>query len=379
MQMAKFAIPMEPTLSIDTQYRIALTLIPGVGSILAKSLLGYCGSPEAVFRMPKAKLEKIPGIGRITAQRIANANVLKEAEDELRFVEKEGIRLIFFTDEDYPFRLKQCMDGPILLYYKGTADLNHPKIIGIVGTRNATEYGRWATERIVEELAPWQPLVISGLAYGIDIAAHKAALAAGLETIGVVGHGLDRIYPAAHRDSARKMMEQGGLLTEFPSGTNPDRENFPARNRVVAGMVDALIVVETAIKGGAMITADIAASYARDVFAVPGRLNDPLSAGCLKLIEWLKAAVYPSAPSFARNLGWETEGVPVKVQARQLSLELSGEEQRLYELLPASGPLSIEDIYRATGLPPGVISSTLLELEFKGLVKVLPGSRFQRT
>lgn len=370
---------MEQVITNDTHYRIALTLIPGVGSVLAKSLLGYCGSPEAIFRMPKARLEKIPGIGRITAQKIVSADVLKEAEKELRFVEKEGIRLIFFTDEDYPFRLKQCMDSPILLYYKGTANLNHPRIIGIVGTRNASEYGRWATERIVEELSPWQPLVVSGLAYGIDIAGHRASLAAGLDTIGVVGHGLDRIYPHAHRDSARKMMEQGGLLTEFPSGTNPDRENFPARNRVVAGMLDALIVVETATKGGAMITADIALSYARDVFAVPGRLNDPLSAGCLKLIEWLKAAVYPGASSFARNLGWETDGVPVKVQARQLSLELSGNEQRLYELLPVSGPLSIEDLYRATGLPPGVISSTLLELEFKGLVKVLPGSRFQRT
>jgi DNA processing protein len=244
---------------------LALHFIPGVGDHLIKQLISYCGSAEQVFRTPKGRLLKIPGIGQVTAESIISEKSFRHAEDELRKAEKEETEILFFTDKNYPQRLKGIVDAPSILYHKGNASLNHPKTVAIVGTRQATEYGKQIASRIVESLKPHDPLIVSGLAYGIDIQAHKQALKVGLPTLAVMGSGIDIIYPSAHSDTAKRIATQGGLLSENKFGTKPDAHNFPARNRIIAGLCDALIVVEAADKGGALITAEIANSYNKDV------------------------------------------------------------------------------------------------------------------
>jgi DNA processing protein len=242
------------------KYRIALTLLPGVGAVNAKTLVSYCGSVEAVFKQKKSLLEKIPNIGPLTSESILKQDVFDRAEKEIAFIHKNKITPLFYLDAEYPSRLKNCDDSPALLYFKGNADLNVQKVIAIVGTRNSTQYGKRVCENLIEGFAAFNITVISGLAYGIDITAHKLALKNNLPTVGVLAHGLDRIYPGIHSDTAEKMLDNGGLITEFMSETKPYRENFPSRNRIVAGMVDAVIVVESALKGGALITAEIANS-----------------------------------------------------------------------------------------------------------------------
>ncbi|MCY7361401.1 MAG: DNA-processing protein DprA, partial [Ignavibacteria bacterium] len=242
----------------DPIYRIALTLIPNIGDVLIRNLISYCGSEEKIFKAGKEKLLKIPGVGEVIAQSIKSFDDFKRAEEELKFVEKHNIQMLFFTDANYPARLKQYNDSPVLLYYKGTTDLNFKTGVAIVGTRNATDYGKSVTEKLVQELAPYKPVIISGLAYGIDIHAHRDALNNKLETIAVLGHGLHTIYPAQHRSAAQKIVEQGGLLTEFMSSSSFDKENFPKRNRIVAALCDCLVIVESGIKGGALITAHLA-------------------------------------------------------------------------------------------------------------------------
>ena len=276
------------------KYQIALTLIPGVGDVLAKNLISYCGSAEEVFKQKKAQLFKIPDIGPVIAESIVKFNSFKRAEEEIKFIEKYKIQPLFYLDKTYPERLKQCYDSPPLLYYKGNVELNQTKILAIVGTRKASDYGKAITEEIISGLSQEGILIISGLAYGIDIYAHKAALKNNLNTIGVVGHGLDTIYPAIHKPVAEKMINQGGILTEFMSKTKMSPENFPARNRIVAGISDAVLIVEAAEKGGALITAEIANSYNRDVFAIPGRSIDTVSRGCNYLIKSNKAALVES-------------------------------------------------------------------------------------
>ncbi|HEX7367011.1 MAG TPA: DNA-processing protein DprA, partial [Pelobium sp.] len=252
-------------------YNIALTFVKGIGDVTIKSLISYCGSAEEVFKTKQTALEKIPGIGPKTAKLIVNHEAFSRAEQELKFVEKYKIEPLFYTDKLYPRRLKNCADAPALLYFKGNADLNNQKTLAIVGTRNASNYGKAFCEKLIDGLKAHQALIVSGLAYGIDVASHKAAVNLKQTTVGVLGHGLDRIYPALHRSVAESMLANGGLLTEFPSQTNPDRQNFPKRNRIIAGLADAVIVVEAAKKGGALITAEIANSYNKDVFALPGK------------------------------------------------------------------------------------------------------------
>ncbi len=357
-------------------YQIGITLIPGVGDVNGKKLISYCGSAEAVFREKKKALLKIPGIGENTVNSIVNQDVLDRAEEEVAFVEKFNIRTLFFTDIGYPKRLKHCIDSPMLLYYKGNADLNAHKIIGLVGTRRATEYGKEICSKLVEDLSYLKVLIVSGLAYGIDARAHQAALQNGLETLGVLAHGLDRIYPQAHKPMAEKMIRSGGLITEFLSKTNPDRENFPKRNRIIAGIIDALVVVESAIKGGALITANIANSYDRDVFAVPGKLSDKFSEGCNFLIKTNKAALIQSAKDIEYIMQWEEQAKDLSRQ-HKLFEELSPEEERIMKLINEKDEVSIDYLVLQSQQSSSKIAAILLNLEFKGMVKSLPGKMYK--
>ena len=363
----------------ELKYQIALTLLPGVGPVLAKSLVSYCGSVENIFKKKKANLERIPGIGEERANAIAGHDTFERAEKEVEFIRKHKINMFFYTDNDYPLRLKNCDDAPALLFFKGVCDLNAGRMAAIVGTRNATEYGQEITEQLVEGLSKYGVVVVSGLAYGIDILAHRACLKNNVPTVGVLAHGLDRIYPGVHKSTAEKMVKNGGVLTEFPSKTNPDRENFPSRNRIVAGMVDAVIVVESALKGGALITADIANGYNREVFAVPGVANAPYSQGCNDYIRLNKAALAENAEHIAELMNWNTPGKPKQEKQLNIFRELNPEEKVLVDLLKEKGKVDIDTLMVRSGLPVHKVSSTLLNLEFDGLLKALPGKVFELT
>ncbi len=357
-------------------YKIGLTLIPGVGDIGGKKLVAYCGGPEAVFREKRRQLEKIPGIGTQTIDNIVNQNVLSRAEEEIAFIEKRNIRPLFYLDKDYPKRMQHCADSPMLIYYKGSTNLNQQRIIGIVGTRNASDYGKHFCERIVEELIPDQVLIVSGLAYGIDSCAHRASLKYGIPTVGVLAHGLDRIYPYSNKGLSEKMIENGGLLTEFMSQTNPDRENFPRRNRIVAGMIDALIVVESAKRGGALITAEIANSYSRDVFAVPGRIGDTYSEGCNYLIRINKAALLESAANIRYLMGWNQPSSSVSAQTK-LFKEFTQDEQKIMDVFGQEKECGIDDIMLRSEFPASKLAGLLLTLEFDGILVALPGKKYK--
>ncbi len=363
---------------LDLIYKVGITLIPGVGDVNAKKVIAYCGGVEAVFKEKKKALIKIPGIGLTVAESITKNNVLSRAEEEIKFLEKHKIAPLFFLDKQYPERLKHCDDSPVMLYYKGNSDLNVRKVVGIVGTRNATDYGKKICSEIVEGLAPYNVMIISGLAYGIDVHAHKAALNLGLDTIGILGHGLDRMYPAVHKTTAEKMIKQGGLITEFMSDTAFIRENFPKRNRIIAGMIDALVVIEAAKEGGALITADIANSYNRDVFAVPGKITDRFSEGCNDLIKRNKAALISSAKDIIYIMRWEEkkEKKSANIQ-KQLFVELSEEEKKVVDILNGSGSVSVDMISLKMNLQASKVAAVLLNLEFLGIIKCLPGKMYQ--
>jgi DNA processing protein len=358
-------------------YKIALTLIPGVGNVNGKNLVAYCGGVQAVFLERKHTLLKIPGIGEQTVNAILNHQVYERAREEVAFIEKYAIQSLFYLDQAYPSRLKQCSDGPLMLYYKGTADLNNLKSIALVGTRNATEYGRDMCRRIIEGLKETGVLVISGLAYGIDTWSHKAALDHKLPTVGVLGHSLDRIYPYANRSLAEKMIACGGLISEFVSGTKPDRENFPMRNRIIAGMSDAIIVVEAGIRGGALITADIANSYNRDVFAVPGRIGDTHSEGCNNMIKTNRAALIQSADDIRYMLNWDQPVTRKTEPQRKLFVQLKPEEEAIVEALQMEGELDIDSLIMNLSLLPTKAASALLNLEFENIIKCLPGKVYR--
>lgn len=366
-------------MSDELLYQVGLTLIEGIGDVNAKSLLAYCGSAREVFNQKKTQLQKIPGIGEINAKAITGAHaLLKRAEEELHFIEKYKIKPLFFSDEAYPSRLKYCSDSPVLLYYKGTADLNCEKIIGIVGTRRPSDYGRQMTKELVEGLSGSGALIISGLAYGIDVLAHKAALDNNLHTVGVVGHGLDRIYPQIHDKTARRMLNQGGLLTDFMSGTNPDAVNFPKRNRIVAGLCDALVVVESKRTGGSLITATIANSYNKDVFAFPGRAGDDLAEGCNGLIKRNRAALIETAEDLLYAMQWqENEKPKQKNKQVPLLINLSEEEKIIVSLFAEKKSIHVDEICQATQLPVSKVSAYLLQLEFSNLLKSKPGKLYE--
>lgn len=356
-------------------YEIGLTLIRGIGDVNGKKLVAYCGSPEAIFKESKSALLKIPGIGKSTVNSIKSQKVLDHAESEIEFINKFKIKPLFYTDPEYPARLLNCEDNPLMLYYKGNANLNYQRVIAIVGTRRATNYGKSRCEEIIDDLKNRNVLVVSGLAYGIDSCAHRSSLEFGMNTIGVLGHGLDRIYPAHNRKLAEKMIDQGGLLTEFTSNTKPDRENFPKRNRIVAGMADAVLVVESDRKGGALITAEIGNSYNRDVFAVPGRIGDDYSRGCHFLIKTNRSALVESGNDIAYMMGWEDIIVEKKTQ-KELFVNLSDEEKLIMKTILENGELAIDQITIKTKLSTSKVAASLLNLEFEGLVKSLPGKLY---
>ncbi|MDO9511644.1 MAG: DNA-processing protein DprA [Bacteroidales bacterium] len=358
-------------------HQIALTMLPGIGDINAKKLIAACGSPEAVFTEKTRLLMRIPGIGESTARLVNIDSIMDRVYEEIEFIQKYKIQTFFYTENAYPYRLKQCADGPILIYFKGQTDLNVPLIISIVGSRKATEYGKDFVKSIAEKLAGKGVLVVSGLAFGIDSIAHSASLDNGIATVGVMGHGLDRVYPSQNRSLAKRMLDQGGILSEFPSQTTPDRENFPKRNRIIAGLADACLVIETGLKGGSLITADIANSYNRDVYALPGRIGDPLSEGCNWLIKTNRAGLIESAEDLLESMGWNlNEGIGQRYQPL-LFPELKPEEKQIFDLLKEHITLPIDEICMLSQMAPSRIAAALLNLEFEGLVKCMPGKSYR--
>jgi DNA processing protein len=360
----------------DLFYKIALSVVPGIGGVLARNLLEYCGSAKQIFREPMQTLIKIPGIGKINASRIRNKSIYAKAEKELSFISKYGINVFFYTDADYPRRLKSCNDAPVVLYLKGNVDLNCPKVVSIVGTRNATRYGKMICEKLIRGFSSrnYKILIVSGLAYGIDITAHKWSLKCGIPTLGVLGHGLDKIYPAIHAETARKMLSDGGLVTDFPSGTKIDPPNFIRRNRIIAGLSDATVVVESAEKGGALITADIASSYNRDVFAFPGRSDDIYSRGCNRLIYKNGAGLIQDLDDLEYFMGWESSREEKKTVEPEIFSDISTEERKIVELLKRNDKLFIDQISSKTKIPAGKVSTLLMNLEFKNILSALPGN-----
>ncbi len=363
------------------QFQIALTLLPGIGDALAKNLVSYCGGAESVFKEKKLALTKIPGIADSTAEKITagKKEALLRAEKECTFIEKQQVKHTFYTEKEYPQRLKNCADSPVLLFYKGNFNWNETKILTVIGTRNCTDYGKSICDRLIEDFKIHDDLIIvSGLAYGIDICAHKAALKNNISTVGVVAHGLDKMYPPIHKSTADKMLENGGVVTELISGSKPDRENFPKRNRIVAGMSDAVIVVESAIKGGALITAEIANSYNRDVFAIPGDINKEFSAGCNWLIKSNKACLVQTAADIEYVMGWDKKTVNKKqVKQKQLLIDLSDDEKLLVDFLTDKSKADIDSICIYAGIQVSRVASVLLGLELKGAVKMLPGRIYE--
>jgi len=356
---------------------LALHFIPGVGDQLLKQLVSYCGTAEQVFKTPKGKLLKIPGIGPVTAESIRAGSTFHMAEKEIKKAEKEETEILFYTDKKYPGRLKSIEDAPSLLYCKGNANLNHTKSVAIVGTRQATEYGKEIVSKIIEELKPHGAIIVSGLAYGIDIQAHKQALKNNLPTLAVMGSGMDIIYPAIHKDTAKKIVSQGALLTENHFGVKPDAHHFPARNRIIAGLCDALIVVEAAEKGGALITAEIANSYNKDVFAIPGSLAQTYSEGCNKLIRNNKASIYTSIKDLEYLLNWSVEEKNPKEKKMRDYSAFSVDEQKVLSVLQKkAGPVMIDELTITTAFSPSQLASLLLGLEFSNAVKSLPGKQF---
>ncbi|QEC66942.1 DNA-protecting protein DprA [Panacibacter ginsenosidivorans] len=360
----------------DLLYQIALTLVPNIGAVQAKILVDHFGDAESIFKASLKKLNAVENIGEVRSESIKAFDNFEKAQEEIDFIEKYKIQPIFITDTNYPQRLLKCYDAPALLYYRGNADLNHTKIISIIGTRNNTDYGKQVTEKLVADLADENVLVLSGLAFGIDAIAHKAALQNNLPTVGVLAHGLDTIYPSHHKGLAKEMLQQGGLLTEFIKQTKPDKHNFPKRNRIVAGMADATIVVETAIKGGSMITAELAHNYNRDVFALPGKTTDSKSAGCNYLIKQKHATLLTDAQQLIEMLGWQKKKAKAKAQ-KELFIDLSADERVIVDLLKERDSVHIDELFIKSGLSSSAIAASMLSLELQNVLISLPGKMYR--
>ena len=359
-------------------YKIAISLIPGIGSVTARNLIAYVGSVEGVFQEKEKNLLKIPGVGEVNAQKVVRQNVLERAKREIDLIQKNRIQTFFYLDDNYPTRLKGCSDAPIVLYFKGNANLNERRIISVVGTRNATNYGKEICEELIRNFSEksYPILVVSGLAYGIDIHAHKACLKYNIPTVGVFAHGLDTIYPSLHAPIAAKMLENGGLISDFISETKIDRANFLRRNRIIAGMADATIIVESAKKGGALVTADIANSYNRDVFAFPGRSTDLYSQGCNKIIKLNEAVLVENQADIEKAMNWDIKVSTNRAYQTSLFVDLTSEEQKLVDLLKG-GDRFVDEITIETQMPMSKVSALLLGLEFKGLIVSLPGKMYR--
>ncbi|PUZ29242.1 DNA-protecting protein DprA [Chitinophaga parva] len=357
-------------------HQIALTQIPHIGDVLAKRLIDHFGSAKALFQARLRELAEIPEVGRSRALQITQFNNYGPIEAELSFLERFHIQPIFYTDAAYPERLRQCYDAPVLLYKKGAASLDAPRMISVIGTRQPTPYGRATCEALIAGLAPLGVTIVSGMAYGIDVIAHRAALEHGLPTIGVLGHGLDRIYPVEHIPVARQMAHAGGaLLSDFMSGTAPDKQNFPKRNRIVAGLTAATLVIETGSRGGSLITADIAFSYNRDVLAVPGRMSDVQSAGCLALVRSNKAQLVTCAQDIIEALGWHLPK-PQPVVQPALFVALNSTERAVVELFSGQQPRHIDELFKSSTLPNSEVANAVLSLEMQCVIRSLPGQYY---
>lgn len=370
---------MEPETNVNEQLAslIALSAIPKIGPVLAKRLISYTGSAEAVFSEKERNLSKIPGIGEMLAREIGKARITDFAHEELTFCKKNDISYIAYYNENYPHRLKQCEDGPLFFFYKGKDCFNVPKVVSIVGTRKMTDYGREICENLLKTLREHghNMVIVSGLAYGADICAHRAAMKNSFPTVAVLGHGFRTLYPGQHAKYAREMIEEGALLTEFTSDIKPDRSYFVRRNRIIAGLADVTIVIESAERGGALITAEIANSYNREVMAFPGRTTDTLSAGCNWLIRHHKAHMITDATDLENLMGWDASGIK-SVQGTLFPV-FSPEQEILVQLLRSGGETNIDQLAREAGMPVSQVSALLLNLEFEGVVKCNPGKMFR--
>ncbi|WP_261387300.1 DNA-processing protein DprA [Chitinophaga pinensis] len=364
----------------ELRHQIALTQIPQIGDIVAKKLLAHFGSASDVLNASRKELGNIPDIGTVRADAIFQFRDYRRADKEIDFLEKHNVQAIFYTSTDYPQRLHHCADSPVMLYYKGNTNLNAARIISIIGTRAPGEYGKAMCAELVEALTAHNVVIVSGMAYGIDIIAHKRAVQHHIPTIGVLAHGLDRIYPQQHKSTAIEMINNGGLLTEFLSYTQPDKQHFPMRNRIVAGIADATIVIESGTQGGSMITADIANSYNRDVFAVPGRVNDPHAAGCNELIRTNKAMLITGAADFLQAMGWQTDGNKAATKfnpQKELFITLDDAERHIVTLFSGDAEKHIDELRRESHLPGSQVNALVLKLEMLHVLKSLPGQKYQ--
>ncbi len=358
------------------QHIIGLTQIERVGDVLAKRLIAHCGGAQQVFDQKANRLLEIPGIGDFVARMLKQSKkALKKAEDEINYCIKHNIKIYSFLDEKYPQRLKYCEDGPAILFVKGKLDLNPKRIVNIIGTRIPTAYGKEFTETLTNAIGTYDVTVVSGMAYGIDITAHKTCLKNKIPTVGVVAHGLDTIYPSTHKNIFQEICENGAAISEHFHGISPDKENFPKRNRIVAGMCDATIVIETDVKGGSMITARLANDYNRDVFALPGKPFEKTAKGCNFLIKSNRAALFESIDDIVNIMGWDQK----KNDSVQTSLfiDLDEEEKQIASLLKQKGKLMIDVLSVETQQPVSKVSVTLLNMEFKGAVRSLPGKLYE--
>ena len=365
---------------MEKLYQIALTNVDGVGSVFFRQLISYCGSAENVFNSKTDKLLKIPGVGKTVIEGLKKKGLLTEAEKILNETIKKQVQIFFSTDKNYPSRLKPLYDAPAVLFYKGNADLSHFRSIGIVGTRQATDYGKKTTEELVAGLKPYNSLIISGLAFGIDIAAHKAALEYDLPTIAVLASGLDIIYPSQHEKYIEQILEKGGILSENPLGMQPMRNLFISRNRIIAGLSDASVIIESAAKGGSLVTAEYANNYHREVFAVPGTLSNKYSEGCNKLIKQNKANIYTKVEDLIETLNWDIETTDGQIaKSKNIELDLSlftNEESQVISHLRLHGEMQIDDLSWQTQISINRMASLLLNLEFQGIIKAMPGKKF---
>ncbi|MEM9680062.1 MAG: DNA-processing protein DprA [Bacteroidota bacterium] len=358
-------------------YALALQHVPGVGAITAKKLISHCGSPEAVLSSRKHNLLKIEGIGSAIVDHVLDKHHLIEAEKELRFINDHNISWSYFTDQDYPKRLKHCIDSPIVLFERGNITIQNQPMISIVGTRKITNSGIAFCERLVEALAPFNPVIVSGFAYGTDITAHKAALKHNLQTIGCLAHGLNQIYPKVHKKYVDSIEAHGGFYTDFWSSDVFERNNFLKRNRIIAGLSEATIVIESAEKGGSLVTADIANSYNREVFAVPGRVTDSQSVGCNNLIKFQKAYMLSDPMDIPYVLDWKLQEALKQGSQKSLFVELDGEERMIYTYLKDHDKALLDVMALDCNMPTFRLAGLLLNMELKGVVRPLPGKWFE--
>lgn len=359
-------------------YQIALTLAPNVGARTARKLISYAGSAAQIFKSKKRNLLEFPGIGPSAVKGLNKKNLLLEAEKEIRRQESLGHNIMFLEGNSYPWRLKECEDAPIVLYQKGELDLNASKVVSIVGTRKASDYGIEFCQTMAEGLSDLFPdlIIVSGMAYGIDAAAHASAMRSNLKTVAVLGHGFGFVYPSMHRNLAKSIGDSGSLLTEFPYNKKPEAGNFVSRNRIIAGLADATIVVESKQKGGALITADMANSYHRDVFALPGKSMDKLSKGCNELIRQNRAGLIASVEDFLEAMNWEPEQKKKPLQST-LCFNCSDEERQILDAFKKKQQLSRDELCQLTGIPISKVTSNLFNMEFKGWLSALPGNLYK--